>query len=85
MCVSVSVCVCEPLIAKSPLSACFEKCRGQRVSLHGLCQRSSVKLRQVNAPAVVDMGTLVQLVATNIVLCGQCVCMDMSALLACCA
>ena len=46
-------------------------CRGQRVSLHGLCQRSSVKLRQVNVPAVVGMGTLVQLVATNIVLCCQ--------------
>ena len=46
-------------------------CRGQRVSLHGLCQRSSVQLRQVNVPAVVGMGTLVQLVATSIVLCCQ--------------
>ena len=40
----------------------LHSCRGQRVSFHGLCQRSSVKLRQVNVPAVVGMGTLVQLV-----------------------
>ena len=45
--------------------------RGQGVSRHGLCQRSSVKLRQVNVPAVVGMGTLVQLVPTNIMLCSQ--------------
>ena len=43
----------------------------QRVSFHGLCQRSSVKLRQVDVPAVVGMGTLAQLVATNIMLCSQ--------------
>ena len=49
----------------------LHSCRGQRVSLHGLCQRSSVKLSQVNVPAVVGMGTLVQLVATNIMLCSQ--------------
>ena len=49
----------------------LHSCRVQRVSLHGLCQRSSVKLRQVNVPAVVGMGTLVQLVATNIMLCSQ--------------
>ena len=49
----------------------LHSCRGQRVSFHGLCQRSSVKLRQVNVPAVVGMGTLAQLVATNIMLCSQ--------------
>ena len=43
----------------------LHSCRGQRVSFHGLCQRSSVKLGQVNVPAVVGMGTLVQLVTTT--------------------
>ena len=44
--------------------ACFIAFLQGAEGLIGLCQGSSVKLRQVNVPAVVGMGTLVQLVTT---------------------
>ena len=42
------VCVCVIPVSKGyyvSIQYCMSRCRGQRVSFHGLCQRSSVKLR----------------------------------------